>query len=114
MGMYQSSDGAQATLEKDLFDLIVDSVKVFIDIVGIFIATSKPDPWKHHMTTVNTVLKLLSKNGFMVKLAKCEWVVKESEWLGHWLTPTRICPCNKKSKVLLHLRNLKHSISCTV
>ena len=97
MGIKQLSDIAQEVMENLFCDL--DKVKIYIDDIGCFSST-----FKTHIITLNEILTRLEQNGFTVNPAKCKWAVKETDWLGYWLTPTGIKPWSKKINAILAMQ----------
>lgn len=52
--------------------------------------------WCAHLEKTDEVLCHLKEAGFTVNLTKCEWAAKETDFLGHWLTPHGPRPWKKR------------------
>ena len=96
MGCCQSSDYAQEIMEAILADIA--EIECYIDDVGVF-----TDTWQKHLHILDVVLSRLQANNFTINPLKCEWAVQETDFLGHWLTPTGIKPWKKKIEAILKL-----------
>jgi hypothetical protein len=92
MGIKQSPDIAQQIME-DLLRPLTET-DVYIDDIGVF----SQHLWEEHLCSLSNVLTILQDNKFTVNPLKCEWAVKETDWLGYWLTPSGIKPWKKRSK----------------
>ena len=94
MGIKQSSNIAQEVMENLFRDL--DDVEIYVDDIGCFSST-----YSTHIKTFDIILTRLEQNGFTVNPFKCKWAVKETDWLGYWLTPTGLKPWSKKINAIL-------------
>jgi Reverse transcriptase (RNA-dependent DNA polymerase) len=90
MGVNQSPNIAQEIMEHVLSS-IMEEIECYIDDIAAF-----SDHWESHKTLLNKLLTKLQNAGFTVNPLKCEWAVQETDFLSHWLTPTRIKPWEKK------------------
>lgn len=100
MGLAPAPNFCQEIMEQ-LFRDIKDC-DVFIDDIGVF-----SDSWESHLDVLNKILKQLKDNGFTINPTKCEWAVKEINWLGYWLTPNGLKPWKKKVAGILAMQKPK-------
>jgi hypothetical protein len=80
MGLKCSPDIAQAAMENLLSD--IKDTDINIDDVGAF-----SNDWDHHVNLIATILRRLCENDLTINPLKCEWAIKETDWLGYWLKP---------------------------
>jgi hypothetical protein len=64
---------------------------VYIDDIGVFSQHS----WV--LRSLSKLLTILQDTNITVNPLKCEWAVKETDWLGYWSTPSGIKPWKKRS-----------------
>ncbi len=83
-------------MENVLLD--IKDAGVYIDEIGAFSSN-----WDHYINMLATILRQLCENGFTINPLMCEWAIKETEWLGYWLTPQGLKPWKKKIDAILHM-----------
>ena len=96
MGLKCSPDIAQSIIKSVLCS--INDADVYIDNVGAF-----SNDWDHHLQLLATILHHLCANGFMINLLKWKWVIKETNWLGYWLTQRGLKPWKRKIQAILHM-----------
>ncbi len=60
--------------------------------------------WDDHMELLSTILTKLQDNKFTINPLKCEWSVKETDWLGYCLTSIWLKPCKKKLEAMIRMQ----------
>jgi hypothetical protein len=103
MGLKCSPDFAWEVME-NIFQEVKDA-EVYIYDIGAF-----SNSWDEHMALLSKILTLLQDNGLTAKPLKCEWALKEMDWLGCLLTPMGLKSWRKKIDAVLQMRpptNLK-------
>jgi hypothetical protein len=94
---YRGTDCYQEVMENMFRD--VTDAEVYNDDIGAF-----SHSWKDHMAHLCIILTKLQDNCFSVNPRKCDWAVKETDWLGYWLTPSGLKPRKTKIDAVLRMQ----------
>ena len=96
MGVKISPDVGQSLIKKILDGL---DIEAYMDDLGIW----TDGTFDEHLAIVDKVLERLHKNGMKCNPLKCEWFVKETDFLGYWMTPKGVKPMKKKIDAVLKM-----------
>ena len=97
MGVSAPPDIAQEIVERALRHL--EDSEIHLDDLA-----ASSGSWSEHLDLLDKILTILQDKGFAVNPLKCEWGIKETDFLGHWLTPEGVKPWKKKIDVILRLQ----------
>jgi len=78
MGLKCPPNISQAAME-NVFSGMEDA-DVYINDAGVF-----PTTYEHHVELLCTILSKLCEHCFTINPLKCEWAIKEINWLSYWL-----------------------------
>ena len=97
MGVKISPDVAQ----KCMVDILqgIPNHSCYIDDLGIWTNGS----FEEHLKVVDLVLFRLDKYNLKCNPLKCEWFVKETDFLGFWMTPDGVKPWKKRVDAILNM-----------
>ena len=103
MGVKISPDVAQ----RFMVDMLqgIPNCCCYIDDLGIWTDGSFED----HLAVVDLVLSQLHSNNMKCNPLKCEWFVKETDFLGFWMTPDGIRPWKKRVEAILRMDRPKNN-----
>ena len=100
MGDKVSPDVAQEMITKILSGL---DVECYIDDCGAWTNST----FEEHMVLVQEILKRLADNRMKCNPLKCDWAVKETDFLGYWMTPKAIKPMKNKVAAVFNMQQPK-------
>ncbi|MGL4349372.1 MAG: reverse transcriptase domain-containing protein, partial [Plesiomonas shigelloides] len=57
-----------------------------------------------HLANLDLLLSRLAAKNFSINIDKCEFAIKETDFLGYWITPNGIKPWQKKIEAILQMQ----------
>ena len=96
MGVKISPDVAQSHMAEMLQGI---DCECYLDDVGVWTEGS----FRDHLDTIDTLLDRFQKYNMKCNPLKCEWAVKETDFLGFWMTPEGIKPWKKRVDAILKM-----------
>ncbi len=100
---YKGSKGHSAT--SDVIHMILWS-HIYNDVGAFF------SDWNHHVKLSATILHWLCKNDSIINPLKCEWAIRETDWLGLWLALCSLMTWKKKIDAILQWIDLVMPQNC--
>ena len=97
MGVSESPDISTEIMHEVLNG--IEDIEFYMEDIGC-----SSNSWANHLILLDMVLSCLQDVGFTINPLKCEWAVAETDFLGHWMTPTDIKPWKKKVDAILQLQ----------
>ena len=97
MGVKISPDVAQRFMNDMLRG--IPNCCCYIDDLGIWTNGT----FEEHLKVVDLVLSRLHANNMKCNPLKCEWFVKETDFLGFWMTPEGVKPWKKRIDAILKM-----------
>ena len=102
MGVKISPDVAQRFMNDMLHG--IPNCCCYIDNLGIW----TDGTFDEHLQVVDLVLLRLHGNNMKCNPLKCEWFVKETDFLGFWMTPNGVKPWKKQIDAILKMDSPKN------
>lgn len=94
---------APATFQRLMNSILRDYINkicvVYLDDILIFSASLE-----EHLTNLKKIFHCLRKAGLKIQIDKCNFLSKETEYLGHILTPEGVKPNPKKIQIIQNLK----------
>ncbi len=74
---------------------VPDYITAYLNDIAVF-----SNSWTDHLEHLKTVLTKIKESGLTLKMAKCKWACKETEFLGHRIGGGNIRPTMAKTEAI--------------